>query len=75
MTRLKSSGETVCVEEIVLIALDGRIVSAKVNATAIRAVKGEGKDREWSSTIRSVVNGSARMSIHEGCDIETARTS
>ena len=28
----------------------------------------------WS-TIRSVVNGSARMSIHEGCDIETARTS
>ena len=28
----------------------------------------------WS-TIRSVVNGSAKMSIHEGCDIETARTS
>ena len=28
----------------------------------------------WS-TIRSVVNCSAKMSIHEGCDIETARTS
>ena len=43
------------------------------NAAKMRYMYG-GQVCRWS-TIRSVVNGSARMSIHEGCDIETARTS
>ena len=42
--------------------------------TAVLASFDAGGDCCWS-TIRSVVKCSAKMSIHEGCDIETARIS